>query len=144
LLFATLASHAQSFTLLHSFTGAGDGGSPEAGLTIDRAGNFYGVAGDGGAGCNCGTAFKLTRRGSSWTLTPIYTFLGDSDGRDPQANLVFGPNGSLYGTTNEGGGELLVRIAMRHGIQPATAGDVPIFCYSAVDGDGSVSLRRRR
>jgi uncharacterized repeat protein (TIGR03803 family) len=44
-------------TVLHSFTGANDGGNPEAGLTYDN-GTFYGTTFDGGTS-NAGTVFKL-------------------------------------------------------------------------------------
>ncbi len=44
-------------TVLHSFTGNGDGGNPEAELTYDK-GTFYGTTFDGGTS-NAGTVFKL-------------------------------------------------------------------------------------
>jgi len=46
---ATHAAQAQTFTVLHSFTGGQDGGYPYARLTFDRAGNLYGTAPDYGA-----------------------------------------------------------------------------------------------
>ena len=36
-------AQAQTFTVLHTFTG-GDGESPQAPLTVDRAGSLYGTA----------------------------------------------------------------------------------------------------
>ena len=44
-------------TVLHSFTGAKDGGNPEAGLIYNN-GTFYGTTFDGGT-ANAGTVFKL-------------------------------------------------------------------------------------
>jgi len=41
------SAQAQSFTVLHSFTGGADGASPAAGLTLDKAGNLYGTASAG-------------------------------------------------------------------------------------------------
>ena len=35
-------ARAQTFTVLHNFTGGADGGNPLAGLTMDQAGNLYG------------------------------------------------------------------------------------------------------
>jgi uncharacterized repeat protein (TIGR03803 family) len=99
----TLAASAQTFSVLHNFTGTGDGGGISAGLTIDSQGNLYGTAEEGGGSCSCGTVFKLTLRGSSWTLAPLYTFQEGSDGSGPQAKVIMGPNGSLYGTTDAGG-----------------------------------------
>ncbi len=92
---------AQTLTVLHSFTSGKDGANPVAGLTMDAAGNLYGTSQNGGAGN--GTVFKLGHAGSGWTLTPLYTFGGDSDGAHPVARVVFGPNHTLYGTTKNGG-----------------------------------------
>lgn len=99
---AASAAHAQTFTILHTFTGQGDGGRPYAGLTIDQAGNFYGTTSAGGAGY--GTVFKLTHSGSGWVLSTLYAFQGGSDGGYPYARVVFGPDHALYGTTSSGGG----------------------------------------
>ena len=92
---------AQTFTVVHAFTGGGDGGDPMAGLTVDAAGNFYGTTWSGGAGY--GTVFKLWHVGGGWRITPLYSFAGGYDGAGPQARLVFGPDGSLYGTTSSEG-----------------------------------------
>ena len=97
---ATPAATAQTFTVVHAFTGGGDGGDPMAGLTVDAAGNFYGTTWSGGAGY--GTVFKLWHVGGGWRITPLYSFAGGYDGAGPQARLVFGPDGSLYGTTSGG------------------------------------------
>ena len=95
------SAQAQSFTVLHSFTGGADGASPAVGLTLDKAGNLYGTASAGGAGY--GTVFKLAHSGTGWILNPLYQFQGGADGASPVAALVFGPDGSLYGTTQLGG-----------------------------------------
>ena len=103
---ATQRTQAQTLTTLHNFTLGGDGAFPNAGLTMDGAGNFYGTAADGGEAVlyyclyGCGTVFKLSRGGSSWVLTPIYSFTGGADGTTPLARVVFGPDGRLYGTTS--------------------------------------------
>lgn len=93
---------AQTFSILHHFTGAADGKFPASGVTLDSAGNLYGTTDDGGIGF--GVVFKLAHRSSGWVLTPLYTFQGGDDGEDPFAKVVFGPDGSLYGTTTSGGG----------------------------------------
>jgi uncharacterized repeat protein (TIGR03803 family) len=94
------SGYAQTFTVLHAFTGGADGGNPAAGLTIDSAGNLYGTTQYGGSGY--GTAFTLVHQGSGWLLSPLYSFSGGSDGANPSAGVVFGPQGSLYGTTQYG------------------------------------------
>jgi uncharacterized repeat protein (TIGR03803 family) len=96
-------AHAQTFTVLHSFTGGSDGGSPAAGLTVDAAGNFYGTTPSGGAGY--GTVFKLSHSRSGWLLSPLYSFAGPPDGATPVARVVFGPDHTLYGTTKYGGSQ---------------------------------------
>jgi uncharacterized repeat protein (TIGR03803 family) len=52
-------------TVLHSFTGAADGGQPWAGLVRDAKGDLYGTTSSGGStGCEgygCGVVFKLAR-----------------------------------------------------------------------------------
>jgi len=98
---ATLGVQAQTLTVLHSFTGARDGANPAAGLTLDAAGNFYGTTKNGGAGN--GTVFKLSHSSSGWVLTPLYSFGGGPDGANPVARVVFGPDHTLYGTTEYGG-----------------------------------------
>lgn len=115
LLAGCFLANAQTFTVLHSFSGGRDGGNPLAGLTRDSAGNLYGTTasgGNSGGGCTsngfvgCGTVFKLTPKQGGWVLTPLYTFKGntENDGAAPVARVIFGPSGNLYGTTEFGGG----------------------------------------
>jgi hypothetical protein len=78
---ATLSARAQTFNIIHNFTGGGDGASSRAGLTIDAAGNFYGTTAEGGAGY--GIVFKLKHSGPSWVLNPLHSFSGGNDGRSP-------------------------------------------------------------
>jgi uncharacterized repeat protein (TIGR03803 family) len=102
--------HAQTFTVIHSFSGA-DGAFPQAGLSIDARGRLYGSTSSGGQSgfdCQeqgCGTVFRLTSQGDGWTLTPLWKFRGPDDGAIPISRPVFGPNGLLYGTTNAGGAQ---------------------------------------
>src|SRR5208283_2703363 len=92
-----------TITVLHNFAGGVDGEYPEAGLTMDRAGNLYGTTAFGGAS-NMGMVFRLSRAGSGWVLTPLHSFQGaPNDGAYPYSGVVFGPDGSLYGTTSRGG-----------------------------------------
>ena len=99
----TQPAQAQTFKVIHTFTGGGDGANPYAGLTMDQAGNLYGTASLGGGSGN-GTVFRLSKKGSGWVFTPLYSFQGAPDGGTPQARVVFGPGGILYGTSSFGGG----------------------------------------
>jgi len=94
-------SPAQSFTLLHNFSGAADGANPYAGLTIDGAGNLLGTASVGGLGY--GTVYKLKHSQSGYTFNLLYSFTGGSDGAYPYNGVVIGSDGSLYGSTFLGG-----------------------------------------
>jgi len=92
---------AQTFTVLHNFTNGNDGSTPWAGLTIDRAGNLYGTT--SGFTRASGTVFRLTQRSGTWVFGTLYSFTGGDDGANPETRVVFGPDGSLYGTTTQGG-----------------------------------------
>jgi|SRR5271166_333100 len=98
---AATPAQAQTYQVIHTFTAGADGGIPYAGLTMDAHGNFYGTTYYGGTH-GYGTVFRMTLHGSSWILSPLYSFSGGSDGGEPQARVVFGPDGSLYGTTSYG------------------------------------------
>ena len=99
-------AQAQTFQVLHNFTGGADGYNGN-GLTMDRAGNMYGSTrgpgycyGDDGA---CGGVFKFSRAGSGWILSSLYHFRGGSDGSWPTSGVTIGPDGTLFGTTASGG-----------------------------------------
>ena len=88
------AVHAQTFTVLHSFTGGIDG--PWAGVTI-RGNALYGTT-EGYP--NCGTVYQLTHSGSNWLFSALAALPYNCN---PQARVVFGPDGHLYGTSQYGG-----------------------------------------
>jgi uncharacterized repeat protein (TIGR03803 family) len=102
----TPAAQAQTFKVLHTFGGPGDGGVPYAGLIRDSAGNLYGTTQTGGiAGPNCltgcGVVFKVDKTGNE---TVLYSFTGGADGGNPFAGLLRDSAGNLYGTSQIGGG----------------------------------------
>src|SRR5580698_3208522 len=102
LIAVALVASAQTVTTLHSFT-LDDGALPNfATPTQGRDGNIYATTSIGGSktiGCVCGTAFKLTPQGA------VTSFCFDgTDGAVPDAGLVLGRDGLLYGTTSTGGG----------------------------------------
>ena len=97
---------AQTFRVIHSFSGSGDGSTPNSTMVVDQAGKLYGTTSYGGAQsgfAGSGVVFRLAQRNSAWTLTPLYTFQGGSDGAYPGASVVISPAGILYGTTSLGG-----------------------------------------
>ena len=83
--------------ILHSFTNGTDGKRPASALTIDPAGNLYGVA-DGGLN-NDGVVFKLTQSGAAYHFQYIHAFTGGAKGSNPTGPLLLDPAGNLFGTT---------------------------------------------
>lgn len=79
--------HAQTFTVLHAFDLEG---LALSGVTMDAQGNLYGAT--------TGIVYKLTRRGSGWIYSHLYTH-----GSYMVARPLIGPDGSLYLTDSEGG-----------------------------------------
>jgi len=102
-LLAGQSIQAQTFSVIHAFTGGGDGGYPLAGLTMDARGNLYGTTFDGG-GSEQGVVFRLTKHGTDWILNPLYSFAGGNDGAYPSGRVGLAGDGTLYGTTSSGGG----------------------------------------
>jgi uncharacterized repeat protein (TIGR03803 family) len=101
------ADTAGNVTTLHTFDGS-EGLGLNGPLVEDDLGNFYGTASLGGfSGCflyphfkdTCGTVFKMDRAGN---VTVLHFFNGGSE-FEPAGELVRGPDGSLYGTTQGGG-----------------------------------------
>jgi len=107
---------------LHSFAGgakgekSSDGAAPNGGLILDSTGAVYGTTyygGNNAGGCDggvsgigCGTVFKLTpplKWVGPWKTEILHRFNGQ-DGADPNAGVVFGVSGDLYGTTYTGPG----------------------------------------
>jgi uncharacterized repeat protein (TIGR03803 family) len=91
-----------NYTVLYSFTGAGnDGFNPAGGIVLDAAGNLYGTTLFGGpANCldannnavSCGTVFKLSPAG-------LETVFDLTAGYNPRGSLVLDAAGNIYGTT---------------------------------------------
>jgi uncharacterized repeat protein (TIGR03803 family) len=80
-----------------------------ASLTMDREGNFYGIASFGGnmscsgafwAVYGCGLVFKLDRSGNE---TVLYRFSGVPDGANPYPFLTMDKSGNIYGAAQWGG-----------------------------------------
>ena len=93
------------FSVVHSFNFS-DGYASYAGLLQAPNGNFYGTTSEGvtrgqTCGFGCGTVFEMISQ-SPYTVTTLHVFQGP-DGYFPQAPLILGSDGNLYGTTSHGG-----------------------------------------
>lgn len=100
---ATTTAHAQTYNVLYNFTLSGNvGNSPKSGLVMDQAGRLYGTNSSLGE-YGYGTVYRVARAGAGWIATGLYSFQGGTDGAYPVANVTFGPDGTLYGTTPSGG-----------------------------------------
>jgi uncharacterized repeat protein (TIGR03803 family) len=97
---ATVGASAQTFTTLAYF--ATQGSAPFSSLIQGRDGNLFGTASTGGAHGQ-GTVFRVSPSG---TLTAVHGFCEQTnctDGAYPTGALVLGIDGSLYGTSQDGG-----------------------------------------
>jgi uncharacterized repeat protein (TIGR03803 family) len=105
----TLVAAQAQVKVLRSF-GNGEGVNPHGSLTLDAAGNLYGVSSDAGLECNdtgCGLVFELspTSRGS-WREKIVHNFSQGQNGLRPggfypNSGLIFDAAGNLYGTTTD-------------------------------------------
>lgn len=83
--------------ILHTFTGGSDGSLPNGLILFD--GMLYGTTYEGGT-ANAGTIFVVDPATGSERV--LYSFTGHADGSYPMAGVVYF-QGSLYGTTSDGG-----------------------------------------
>jgi len=94
---------AGGFGVIHRFDAyASDGWKPVSGLIEARDGFLYGTAPIGGqpvTGLRYGVAYRMDKAGA---VTVLHTFTGP-DGTRPQAALVQGADGALYGSAIVGG-----------------------------------------
>ncbi|MGA2736080.1 MAG: choice-of-anchor tandem repeat GloVer-containing protein [Bryobacteraceae bacterium] len=133
-------------TTIYNFSGEnGDGSTPAAGVVVDANGVLYGTTELGGekpCGHNgCGIVFSLTppsAPGGTWTETILHTFTGaNGDGFEPLAGVILGPNGVLYGTTDQGGSGYGIAYEL---VPPPAAGgtwtEVVLHSFDGTDGSG--------
>jgi len=119
----TLPVHAQSYSVIFGSFNGNNGSAPDN-VTLDAAGNVYGVTLYGGMGN--GTVYKLTRSGSGWRFNTLYEFTGHADGSRPGGGLTLGPDGSLYGVTQNGGTRGLGTV---YKLQPPSSACKTALCY---------------
>jgi len=95
-----------SETQLWAFNGT-DGANPLGGVVFDNVGNIYGTTYSGGL-FGGGTVFRLTPlTGGGWAESTIFSFTGGNNGCQPYAGVVFDTTGSLYGTTQRCGADVV-------------------------------------
>jgi uncharacterized repeat protein (TIGR03803 family) len=84
-------------TLLVNFPGSTGQSRPEGNLILDASGNLYSTTAGFIGG---GSVFELIPNSSgAWDYTTLYAFQKGG----PEAGVIFGPNGYLYGTAAGGG-----------------------------------------
>ena len=147
------AGGAWTYTTLYSFPsawGSTEGRFVLGGLVAGAGGALFGVTADGGyvkgeciGHSGCGTVFSLAPpavAGGQWTEQVIHSFVpGPGLGFFPEAGLVIGPGGVLYGTTSQGGeGELG---GTAYSLTPPTVADMPVtvtvlHSFGVSKGDG--------
>jgi len=103
----SVKTNGTGYTVLHTFdSNANDGAFPYGGL-LDVGGTLYGTTFGGGAStpfCSgCGTVFEIQPSGAGYQVLYSFCSLANcTDGSNPFAP-VLNVNGTLYGTTGNGG-----------------------------------------
>jgi len=93
----------------YSFGGVSSSGYEPTATPVMGAGRvLYGTTYGGSGSCSegCGIVFAAIPPESPagvWTETTVYNFLGGNDGQNPWGGVTLAPDGTLYGTTVQGG-----------------------------------------
>jgi uncharacterized repeat protein (TIGR03803 family) len=104
--FAICARAVDKEIILHRFNPSTGEFGPAGKLLMDKAGNLYGAAAEGGANGR-GVIFELSpSSGGGWSYKVIYTFLGVTGDGGPTGSLLMDSAGNLYGTANAYAGEI--------------------------------------
>jgi uncharacterized repeat protein (TIGR03803 family) len=127
------SAQAQSFRALYSFKGGTDGAGAYGGLIRDAAGNLYGTTSGNAPGAS-GTVFMLDRM--TRKEMPLYDFTGGTDGGFPQAGLLMGASGNLYGTTVFGGDLSCGGCGTVFRVDPTTGKETVLYAFTG-GADGS-------
>ncbi len=103
LLLAVTPIHGQTFTVVHTFVGKGDGKGPDARVILGWDGALYGAT-DGGGSFDMGSIFKLDRNGHE---TVVHSYwggdgIGPGDSTPAREGVLYSV--TAYGGTPEGGG----------------------------------------
>ncbi len=137
------AGGAYSLSIVYSFTGGTDGGTPLAGLIMDGAGNLFGTTSGSYLTSWFGAVYELTpTAGGGYSEVTLHTFTAALDGAVPSAGLTMDGAGNLYGTTRLGSGMGGNGIGTVFKLAPSTGGAyVTSILYSFTGGsDGAAPL----
>lgn len=101
---AVSQANTQVLTTLHNFTSGSDGAGPYLNeLTVDAAGNIFGVTNFGGAS-GVGIVFELVKSNGTYSEKVLHTFTNSpGDGAYPYGGITIDSQGNLFGTTSGGG-----------------------------------------
>jgi uncharacterized repeat protein (TIGR03803 family) len=129
----TIKTNGAGYSVIHNFTGYYGGLSPEAALIQGGDGTLYGTTVGGGTN-GCGTVFKVSTNGSSFTL--LHTFSNSPDGAYPYGGLMLASDGALYGTTSSGGN---TNAGTLFKVNPDGSGYSVLYHFTGTNGDGANS-----
>jgi uncharacterized repeat protein (TIGR03803 family) len=118
----TLQAQGYTFSVLHNFTGTQDGAEPLDGVIIDPTGNLYGTTSTGRP--SYGAVYELKEHDGGWTLNVLHGF-NEGEGYSPAGRPFRAADGTLYGTTQYGGGSCNCGI-FYHLTPPATFPRTPL------------------
>lgn len=89
------------FSLIYALSASGQQGRLPYGLIVGQDGKLYATAKEGGD-LNLGALIKVDKSGANFTRLVSFSSTGN-DGTKPEAGLLEGSDGALYGTTERGG-----------------------------------------
>lgn len=135
-----VAAGTHAVTALASFDGT-NGANPYSNLVADSSGNLYGTTYNGGAFTIApnyfggGTVFKYNH--ATGTISDLVSF-NVTDGSGPIGGLVWGSDGNLYGTTQDGG--TIATSGDGEGtifkVNPLTGALTTLFVFNGTTGGG--------
>jgi uncharacterized repeat protein (TIGR03803 family) len=114
-----------------------DGRYPVGGIVAGSTGALYGALSAGGAnGPYGGGTYSLIPHNGHWKYKLLHSFCGSTDcpnGAEPEANIVLGNTGTIYGTTFDGG---IGRMGVVYAVSGERARVLHRFCSESGCADG--------